>query len=315
MKWPYSNVKLISGSANRPLAEEISSILDIPLCDTATLRFKDSELYVKINESVRGCDVFIIQPLSPPVNDNLMELLIYIDALKRASAGRINAVIPYYGYSRQDRKDISRAPITAKLVADLITTAGADRVMTMDLHADQIQGFFNIPLDHLTATSVIVEHFSAMEIKDLVIVSPDVGSVKRTRKVASMLDCPLAIIDKRRYAMNQAEVMNVIGEVVGKNLFVVDDMIDTAGTMCNSLYALKDMGAEKIYAACTHGILSGDAIQNLTDAPLDKVFITDTIQLPEEKQIDKIEVISVAGMIAKAIDRVHKGKSISILFD
>lgn len=311
----YNNIKLMAGSANLPLAKEISTILDIPLCDTSTERFSDGETYVNINESVRGCDIFVIQSVSYPVNDNLMELLIYIDALKRASAARINAVIPYYGYARQDRKVLSRAPITARLVADLITAAGADRVITMDLHADQIQGFFNIPMDHLTATSVIVENITELGLTDFVVVSPDVGSVKRTRKVAGMLDAPMAIIDKRRYATNATEVMQVIGEVEGKNLLLIDDMIDTAGTMTNSIKALKKMGAKKIYAAATHGVLSGKAIKNLDEAPVEKVFITNTIELPKEKQIEKIQVVSVAGIIAKAIDRVHKGKSVSILFD
>ncbi|NMC56652.1 MAG: ribose-phosphate pyrophosphokinase, partial [Eubacteriaceae bacterium] len=280
----YNNIKLMAGSANLPLAKEISSILDIPLCDTSTERFSDGETYVNINESVRGCDIFVIQSVSYPVNDNLMELLIYIDALKRASAARINAVIPYYGYARQDRKVLSRAPITARLVADLITAAGADRVITMDLHADQIQGFFNIPMDHLTAISVIVENIAELGLTDFVVVSPDVGSVKRTRKVAGMLDAPMAIIDKRRYATNATEVMQVIGDVKGKNLLLIDDMIDTAGTMTNSIKALKEMGAKKIYAAATHGVLSGKAIKNLDEAPVEKVFITNTIELPKEKQ-------------------------------
>jgi ribose-phosphate pyrophosphokinase len=315
MNWADNNVKLIAGSSNLPLAKEIASVLEMPLCDTATERFSDGETYVNINESVRGCDIFIIQSVAEPVNDNLMELLIYIDALKRASAGRINAVIPYYGYARQDRKARSRDPITAKLVADLITAAGANRVITMDLHAHQIQGFFNIPLDHLTATSVMVEHILQLGLDDFVVVSPDVGSVKRTRKVAGMLDAPMAIIDKRRYAMNTTEVMNVIGDVKGKDLLLIDDMIDTAGTMANSVYALKKMGAKNIYAAATHGVLSGKAIKNLSEVPIEKVFITNTIDLPQEKQIDKIKIISVAGIIAKAIDRVHKGKSVSILFD
>lgn len=311
----YNNIKLMAGSSNLTLAKEVASILDIPLCDTSTEHFSDGETYVNINESVRGCDIFVIQSVSHPVNDNLMELLIYIDALKRASAARINAVIPYYGYARQDRKVLSRAPITARLVADLITAAGADRVITMDLHADQIQGFFNIPMDHLTAISVIVENVTELGLTDFVVVSPDVGSVKRTRKVAGMLDAPMAIIDKRRYATNATEVMQVIGDVKGKNLLLIDDMIDTAGTMTNSIKALKEMGAKKIYAAATHGVLSGKAIKNLSEAPVEKIFITDTIELIKEKQIEKIKVVSVAGIIAKAIDRVHKGKSVSILFD
>ncbi len=311
----YNNIKLMAGSSNLPLSKEVASILDIPLCDTSTECFSDGETYVNINESVRGCDIFVIQSVSYPVNDNLMELLIYIDALKRASAARINAVIPYYGYARQDRKVLSRAPITARLVADLITAAGADRVITMDLHADQIQGFFNIPMDHLTAISVIVENITELGLTDFVVVSPDVGSVKRTRKVAGMLDAPMAIIDKRRYATNATEVMQVIGDVKDKNLLLIDDMIDTAGTMTNSIKALKEMGAKKIYAAATHGVLSGKAIKNLNEAPVEQVLITNTIELPKEKQIEKIKIVSVAGVIAKAIDRVHKGKSVSILFD
>lgn len=318
MNWATNNIKIMAGSSNIPLAKRVSEILNVPLCDTVTERFSDGETYVNINESIRGCDIFIIQSVSQPVNDNLMELLIFVDALKRASAGRITAVIPYYGYARQDRKVLPRAPITAKLVADLITAAGASRVMTMDLHADQIQGFFNIPLDHLTAINVLVEKIMAFGLQknhDLVIVSPDVGSVKRTRKVAEMFGAPMAIIDKRRYAKNTTEIMTVIGEVKEKNLLLIDDMIDTAGTMTNSINELKNLGANDIYAAATHGVLSGKAIQNLSDAPVKKVFITDTIYLPEEKAIDKIEVISVASIIAKAIDRVHKGQSVSMLFD
>ncbi len=318
MNWEMNNIKIMAGSSNVPVAQSVAKILGVPLSDTDTERFSDGETYVNINESIRGCDIFVIQSVSEPVNDNLMELLIYIDALKRASAGRITVVIPYYGYARQDRKVLPRAPITAKLVADLITAAGANRVMTMDLHADQIQGFFNIPLDHLTAINVIVEKLMAYGLhknQDLVVVSPDVGSVKRTRKVAEMFGAPMAIIDKRRYAKNTTEIMTVIGNVQGKNLLLIDDMIDTAGTMTNSIKELKNLGANDIYAAATHGVLSGKAIQNLSEAPVKKVFITDTIHLPKEKEIEKIEVISVAPIIAKAIDRVHKGKSVSMLFD
>src|SRR6185503_1169731 len=250
-------LKLFSGNANRPLAEEIAKTLQLSLGDAEVSRFSDGEVYVQINENVRGQDVFVIQPTCPPVNDHLMELLIMLDAFKRSSAKRVTAVIPYYGYARQDRKDKPRVPITAKLAADLISAAGADRVLTLDLHAAQIQGFFNIPVDHLFAAPVIVGHLKQLELEDLTIVSPDAGGVERARAYAKRLGASLAIIDKRRFATNQTEVMNIIGEVEGRNVFVVDDIIDTAGTLIHSAQALLDKGAKSISAACTHAVLSG----------------------------------------------------------
>lgn len=317
MDGTYSDIVLISGNSNIPLSKEISQYLDIPLCATEIKKFADGEISVRISESIRGSDVFILQPTSPPVNDNLMELLIIIDALKRASAGRINVVMAYYGYARQDRKDKSRVPITAKLVADLISVAGADRVISIDLHADQIQGFFDIPLDRLQAMPIIADYILThnFDLNKLVVVSPDVGSVKRTRSLAERLGVPMAIIDKRRPKENIAEVMNVIGDVNGKDVIMIDDIIDTGGTLVGAAEALKNLGAEHIFAACTHALLSGPAIERIKNSPIDKLVATNTIPLSEEKKIDKIEIVSVAGLIAKAIQRVHEGKSVSILFE
>ncbi|MFA0814699.1 MAG: ribose-phosphate diphosphokinase [Anaerofustis sp.] len=317
MDGTYSDIVLISGNSNIPLSKEISQYLDIPLCATEIKKFADGEISVRISESIRGSDVFILQPTSPPVNDNLMELLIIIDALKRASAGRINVVMAYYGYARQDRKDKSRVPITAKLVADLISVAGADRVISIDLHADQIQGFFDIPLDRLQAMPIIAEYIMThnFDLNKLVVVSPDVGSVKRSRSLAERLGVPMAIIDKRRPKENIAEVMNVIGDVKGKDVIMIDDIIDTGGTLVGAAEALKNLGAEHIFAACTHALLSGPAIERIKNSPIDKLVATNTIPLAEEKKIDKIEIVSVAGLIAKAIQRVHEGKSVSILFE
>ncbi len=317
MDGTYSDIVLISGNSNIPLSKEISQYLDIPLCATEIKKFEDGEISVRISESIRGSDVFILQPTSPPVNDNLMELLIIIDALKRASAGRINVVMAYYGYARQDRKDKSRVPITAKLVADLISVAGADRVISIDLHADQIQGFFDIPLDRLQAMPIIADYILThnFDLNKLVVVSPDVGSVKRTRSLAERLGVPMAIIDKRRPKENIAEVMNVIGDVNGKDVIMIDDIIDTGGTLVGAAEALKNLGAEHIFAACTHALLSGPAIERIKNSPIDKLVATNTIPLSEEKKIDKIEIVSVAGLIAKAIQRVHEGKSVSILFE
>ncbi len=317
MDGTYSDIVLISGNSNIPLSKEISQYLDIPLCATEIKKFADGEISVRISESIRGSDVFILQPTSPPVNDNLMELLIIIDALKRASAGRINVVMAYYGYARQDRKDKSRVPITAKLVADLISVAGADRVISIDLHADQIQGFFDIPLDRLQAMPIIADYILThnFDLNKLVVVSPDVGSVKRSRSLAERLGVPMAIIDKRRPKENIAEVMNVIGDVNGKDVIMIDDIIDTGGTLVGAAEALKNLGAEHIFAACTHALLSGPAIERIKYSPIDKLVATNTIPLSEEKKIDKIEIVSVAGLIAKAIQRVHEGKSVSILFE
>ena len=267
-----------------------------------------------MNETVRGCDVFVVQSTNSPVNDNLMELLIMIDALKRASAGRITAVIPYYGYARQDRKAKARDPITAKLVANLLTAAGADRILTMDLHANQIQGYFDIPVDHLLGGRILVEHFEKMNIEDLVIVSPDHGSVARARTFAQYLDAPIAIVDKRRPKDNVSEVMNIIGDVRDKNLIILDDMIDTAGTLCNAAEALKKFGAKNIYACCTHPVLSGPAIERIANSDLTEVIVLDTIPLPEDKKIDKIKVLTTAHLFASAIDKIFECESVSVLF-
>ncbi len=311
----YGDMKIFTGNANKELVEKISRELGIPLGICKVGKFSDGEITVDIGETVRGRDVFIVQPTCTPVNDNLMETLILIDAMKRASAGRINAVIPYYGYARQDRKAKAREPITAKLVADLLTTAGADRVVTMDLHAAQIQGYFNIPVDHLSGINTLAEYFQTIIEKDTVIVSPDVGGVKRARTFANILDLPLAIIEKRRPKANVAEIMNIIGDVEGKNVILVDDIVDTAGTITSAAGVLKDFGAKRVIAAATHGVLSGPAIDRINNSQIEKFIITDTIPLPEEKHSDKLEVISVARLFAEAMTRVHNNKSVSRLFE
>lgn len=311
----YGDMKIFTGNANKELAEKISRELGIPLGICKVGKFSDGEITVDIGETVRGRDIFIVQPTSSPVNDNLMETLILIDAMKRASAGRINAVIPYYGYARQDRKAKAREPITAKLVADLLTTAGADRVVTMDLHAAQIQGYFNIPVDHLSGINTLAEYFQTIIEEDTVIVSPDVGGVKRARTFANILDLPLAIIEKRRPKANVAEIMNIIGDVEGKNVILVDDIVDTAGTITSAAGVLKDFGAKKVIAAATHGVLSGPAIDRINNSQIEKFIITDTIPLPEEKHSDKLEIISVASLFAEAMTRVHNNKSVSRLFE
>jgi len=307
-------IKIFSGNANPALAQKIADYLDIKLGSSEIKTFSDGEIWVKYNDNVRGRDVFIIQPtFSPP--RNLLELLIMIDTARRASARRITAVIPYFGYARQDRKDQPRVAITAKLVANLITTAGADRVLTMDLHAPQIQGFFDIPLDHLYASPILNDYFIKKKIPDLVVVSPDVGSNALARAYAKRLHAPLAIIDKRRPKHDVSEVMNVIGSVENKNVFLIDDIIDTAGTLVNAAKALKERGARNIYAACTHPMLSGKALDRLSDPVISQVTFTDTIPLPEEKNIDKFVVLSVASLFGEAIKRIHTEKSISSLFD
>ena len=311
----YGDMKIFTGNANKDLAEKISRELGIPLGICKVGKFSDGEITVDIGETVRGRDIFIVQPTCTPVNENLMETLILIDAMKRASAGRINAVIPYYGYARQDRKAKAREPITAKLVADLLTTAGADRVVTMDLHAAQIQGYFNIPVDHLSGINTLAEYFQTIIEKDTVIVSPDVGGVKRARTFANILDLPLAIIEKRRPKANVAEIMNIIGDVEGKNVILVDDIVDTAGTITSAAGVLKDFGAKRVIAAATHGVLSGPAIDRINNSQIEKFIITDTIPLPEEKHSDKLEVISVARLFAEAMTRVHNNKSVSRLFE
>ena len=311
-----SEIKIIAGNSNRELAQKIADSIGVKVSDCLVTKFSDGEISVNINETVRGCDVFVIQSTNNPVNDNLMELLIMIDALRRASAGRITAVIPYYGYARQDRKAKSRDPITAKLVANLITAAGADRVLTMDLHAAQIQGYFDIPLDHLLGGHLLADYFNKKGLEDLIVVSPDLGSVTRSRKFANQLEgeVPLAIIDKRRPKANVCEVMNLIGDVKGKNVIMLDDMIDTAGTITNAANALKEFGAKNIYACCTHAVLSGPAIERIENSSISELIVLDTIKLPEEKQIDKIKVLTVADIFGEAIKKIFSNESISVLF-
>ena len=309
-----NEIKLFSGNSNKELANAIAKKLNTELGDIEVCTFSDGEINVHIAETVRGRDVFIIQSTCSPVNDNLMELLIMIDAAKRASAGRITAVIPYFGYARQDRKARSRDPITAKLVANLITAAGADRVLTMDLHAEQIQGFFDIPVDNLLGGPTLCNHFARQNNID-VVVAPDLGSVKRARKVAEKFGVPIAIIDKRRPKANVMEVMSIIGDVKGKNCLMLDDMIDTAGTICQGAQALRDFGANEIYAGCTHSVLSGHAIERLEKSVITKLVMLDTVQLPEEKMRDKFHVLSVADIFAAAIENVYLDKPMSKLYD
>ena len=311
-----SEIKIIAGNSNMELAQKIADYIGVNVANCQVTTFSDGEISVNINETVRGCDVFVVQSTNNPVNENLMELLIMIDALRRASAGRITAVIPYYGYARQDRKAKARDPITAKLVANLITAAGADRVLTMDLHAAQIQGYFDIPLDHLLGGSLLANYFNKKNIEDLVVVSPDLGSVTRSRKFANQLDgeVPLAIIDKRRPKANVCEVMNLIGDVNGKNVIMLDDMIDTAGTITNAANALKEFGAKNIYACCTHAVLSGPAIERIENSAISELIVLDTIRLPKEKEIDKIKVLTVAEMFGEAIKKIFSNESVSVLF-
>lgn len=311
------NIKIFTGNSNPVLAAEIAEIVGVKLGDSRVGRFSDGEISVDINETVRGADVFVIQSTCNPVNDNLMELLILMDAFKRASAGRITAVIPYYGYARQDRKAKARDPITAKLVADLIHTAGADRVLTMDLHAAQIQGYFNIPVDHLLGVPILAKYFVNMGLNedDVVVVSPDLGSVTRARKFADRLHAPIAIIDKRRPKANVSEVMNVIGDIKNKTVILVDDLMDTGGTLTNGAAALMNLGAKEIYACCTHPVLSGPAIERIKKSPVKELVVLNTIPIPEEKQIDKIKTISVAPVFAEAIKRIYEDVSVSKLFD
>lgn len=307
-------LKIFSGNANLHLAEEIAEYLGVSVGESKVTRFSDGEIHVEIDESVRGADVFVVQPTCAPVNENIMELLIVIDALKRASARRITAVVPYYGYARQDRKVRPRAPITAKLLANLITASGAMRVITMDLHAGQIQGFFDIPVDHLPGVPILAEYFLSKNLDDMIVVSPDVGGVSRSRDLAGRLDTSLAIIDKRRDKPNQAEIMNVIGDVSGKTVIMIDDIIDTAGTITQGADVLMSRGAKEVYACCTHAVLSGPAIERLQKSSIKEVIVTNTIPLPEHKAIDKIHVLSVAPLIGEAIIRIHEDLSVSKLF-
>lgn len=308
-------LKLFSGNANLALAREICSYLGIGLGEATVSSFSDGEIRVKIDENVRGADVFVTQSCCEPVNTSIMELLIMIDALKRSSAYRITAVIPYFGYGRQDRKDQPRVPITAKLVADLITTAGADRVLTMDLHAGQIQGFFNIPVDHLYATPVLLDYISKGGGDDLVVVSPDAGGVERARAFAKRLQANLAIIDKRREGPNHAQIMNIIGDVDGRNALLLDDMIDTAGTIVQGAKACADKGARRVWAGCTHPVLSGPALERIQESCLTEVVVTNTIPLNGKQQrCPKLRVLSVAPLLGEAITRIHEEESVSSLF-
>jgi ribose-phosphate pyrophosphokinase len=311
----FNKIRIFTGNSNVSLAQMICEHLGIPLGKAQVKKFSDGEINVEINESVRGMDVFVVQSTCPPVNDHLMELLILIDALKRASAARINAVIPYYGYARQDKKVVPRASISAKLVADLITTSGASRLLTIELHASQIQGFFNIPVDHLYASPLLSDYLRERFQRDLVIISPDAGGVERARAFAKRVNAALAIIDKRREMPNVAKVMHIIGDVVGKEAILLDDIVDTAGTLCNAAFALKEEGAENVYAYCTHGVLSGRAIDKLIESPLEEVIVTDTIPLRGAAvSCKKLKVLSVAPLLAEAIKRIHQDESVSSLF-
>ncbi|MDR0520011.1 MAG: ribose-phosphate diphosphokinase [Clostridiales Family XIII bacterium] len=310
----YCDFKIFAGNSNMKLAEDIANCMGKPLGKSSVTKFSDGEISVSLWEPVRGIDIFIIQSTSDPVNDNLMELLIMIDAARRASAGRINAVIPYYGYARQDRKAKARDPITAKLVANLIVQAGADRVITMDLHAPQIQGYFDIPVDHLLGMPILVKYFKNLGIDDPVIVSPDHGSVTRARNMATPLDAPIAIIDKRRPKANVSEIMNIIGDIKDKNCIIMDDMIDTAGTMTNAANALVEMGAKEVYACCTHGVLSGPAIERIENSAIKEMILLDTVPLPDEKRIKKFKTLSVAQLFSEAMTNIHTNASVSKLF-
>lgn len=312
----HGAIKIFAGNSSKKLAKAICEQLDLDLGKIEVGKFSDGETAVNIKESVRGCDVFIIQSTNTPVNDNLMELLLIIDACKRASAMRITAVIPYFGYARQDRKARARDPISAKLVADILQTAGADRVLTMDLHSSQLQGFFNIPVDNLMGMPVLAKHFKKVGVpSNLTIVSPDMGSVVRSRAMASKFDAPLAIIDKRRPMANVMEVMNIIGDVKGRSCLMLDDMIDTAGTICQGAQALIDNGASEVVACCSHAVLSGPAIERLKASKLSKIIVLDTIELPEEKRINKIEVVTISDLFAEAIERVYTDLPISKLYE
>ncbi len=305
---------LLSGSANPPLAEEIASQLDTQLCKVTLKRFADGEIFVRIDENVRGRDVYIINPTNPPA-ENLLELLLLMDAARRASAARITAVIPYFGYARQDRKDQPRVAISAKLMANMVSVAGADRVLAIDFHQHQLQGFFDLPVDHLYAAPVFVNHYRQKNLQDLVVVAPDVGSAKMARGFAKRLNGTLAIIDKRRTGPNVAEVLNVVGEVAGKNCIIPDDMIDTGGTMAEAVHALKALGAKDIYICATHALLSGPAVQRLSESPVTEIAVTNTINLPPERHFPQLKVLSIAGLLAKAIGYTHSDQSVSALFD
>ncbi|MFL0269546.1 ribose-phosphate pyrophosphokinase [Candidatus Clostridium radicumherbarum] len=311
-------IKIFTGNSHPKLAKEIADLLGAPVGASKVGTFSDGEISVDINETVRGADIFVIQSTNAPVNDNLMELLIMIDAFKRASAGRITAVIPYYGYARQDRKAKARDPITAKLVADLLTAAGANRILTMDLHAPQIQGYFNIPVDHLLGAPILAKYFISKgfaDRDDVVVVSPDLGSVTRARNFADKLHAPIAIIDKRRPKANVSEIMNVIGDIQDKNVILIDDVIDTAGTICNAANALKDMGAKEVYACCTHSVLSGPAIERIEASAIKELTMLNTNDLPQHRMLSKFNILSVGPVFAEAIKRIYEDMPVSKLFE
>jgi ribose-phosphate pyrophosphokinase len=308
------SIKLLTGTSNQNLAKEVSEYLNIPLSDAIVSRFSDGEVRVQINESMRGEDVFVIQSLCPPINESIMELLLILDAIKRASAGRITAVIPYYAYARQDRKDKPRVPISARLLADLITVAGAQRVVVVDLHSPQIQGFFNIPVDNLHALGVLYDYLKdKVDSSNTVVVSPDAGGVERARLLANKIGCPIAIIYKRRPEPNVAEVLDIIGNVKGKRAIIVDDIIDTAGTVCAASELLLSKGASRVDVVATHGLLSGPAVERLRKSPIEEVVVTNTIPV-EHKNLEKLKVVSIAPLIGEAIRRIHEGESVSVLF-
>ncbi len=308
-------IKIFAGNSNQPLARDICQHLNVAIGNAKVRTFSDGEILVEIGENVRGRDVYVVQSTSSPANHNLMELLVMVDALKRASAARINAVVPYFGYARQDRKVAPRAPITAKLVADMMSVAGIDRLLTMDLHAGQIQGFFDIPVDHLYAAPVMLDEIRRQNLSDMIFVSPDAGGTERARAYAKRLHAGLAIIDKRRSGPNVAEVMHIIGDVKGKNCVIIDDMIDTAGTLCAAATALQEQGAADVYACATHGVLSGPALQRITESPLKRVYVTDTIPTHEKlAQCDTLRSMSVSHLLAEAIRRTHNAESVSSLF-
>jgi len=308
------SIKLLTGTSNQNLAKEVSEYLNIPLSDAIVSRFSDGEVRIQINESMRGEDVFVIQSLCPPINESIMELLLILDAIKRASAGRITAVIPYYAYARQDRKDKPRVPISARLLADLITVAGAQRVVVVDLHSPQIQGFFNIPVDNLHALGILYDYLKdKVDSSNTVVVSPDAGGVERARLLANKIGCPIAIIYKRRPEPNVAEVLDIIGDVKGKRAIIVDDIIDTAGTVCAASELLLSKGASRVDVVATHGLLSGPAVERLRKSPIEEVVVTNTIPT-EHKNLEKLKVVSIAPLIGEAIRRIHEGESVSVLF-
>lgn len=315
MNGTFAGMKIFTGNSNRALSEEIARILQKEIGNAEVTKFSDGEIAVSLFETVRGCDCYIINSTNDPVNDNLMEICIMMDAMRRASAARITAVIPYYGYARQDRKAKPRDPITSKLVANILSVAGADRVITMDLHAAQIQGYFDIPVDHLHGQPILTKYYLEKNIPDLVVVSPDHGSVSRARAMAEPLEAALAIVDKRRPKANVSEIMNVIGDVEGKNVLLADDMIDTAGTICNAAGALKKLGAKTVYACCTHAVLSGPAIQRIEESAIDELVVLNTIELPKEKILPKMKVLSVAPLLAESMRRIYTCEPLSGLYE